>query len=105
MPRSWQRIDSWSYQQSCCISRAIDLSGGTVRVNRSFILAGLGESKMWLMATLRCAEPSDLECLVELFMELASYDIALGQRRPLRWSVDPTGFARSRFAQALRNPS
>jgi len=57
------------------------------------------------MATLRCAEPSDLERLVELFIELANYDIALGQRRPLRWSVDPTGFARSRFAQALRNPS
>jgi ribosomal protein S18 acetylase RimI-like enzyme len=59
---------------------------------------------MDIRATLRCAEPSDLERLVELFIELANYDIALGQRRPLRWTLDPAG-PRSRFSQALRNPS
>jgi ribosomal protein S18 acetylase RimI-like enzyme len=57
------------------------------------------------MTKLRLAEPSDLECLIQLFVELGDHDIALGQRRPLRWSVDPTGFARDRYSQALANPS
>jgi ribosomal protein S18 acetylase RimI-like enzyme len=57
------------------------------------------------MATIRLADPDDLDRLVELFMTLVDHDVALGQRRPLRWSVDPTGFARSRFSAALRTPS
>jgi len=57
------------------------------------------------MTTIRHADPSDLDRLVELFMELVDHDVALGQRRPLRWSVDPTGFAQSRFSSALRTPS
>jgi ribosomal protein S18 acetylase RimI-like enzyme len=57
------------------------------------------------MTTIRPADLSDLDRLVELFMALVDHDVALGQRRPLRWSVDPKGFARSRFSAALRTPS
>ena len=53
------------------------------------------------MPTLRPARESDLDRLVELSLQLADHDIALGQRRPLRWSADPT----ASIAQALRNPS
>jgi GNAT superfamily N-acetyltransferase len=55
--------------------------------------------------TLRPARFSDLERLVELFMKLVEHDVALGQRRPLRWSVDPAGFARTRFTEALGSAS
>jgi ribosomal protein S18 acetylase RimI-like enzyme len=57
------------------------------------------------MVSLRPAEPSDLERLVELSVDLANYGIAHGERRPLRWDVDPTGSARARFAEALANPT
>ncbi|HVS60576.1 MAG TPA: GNAT family N-acetyltransferase [Gemmatimonadaceae bacterium] len=57
------------------------------------------------MATIRPGEPSDLERLVELFLELADYGITHGERRPLRWAVDPTGVARARFSHALGNPT
>ena len=53
------------------------------------------------MPTLRPAHESDLDRLVQLSLQLADHDIALGQRRPLRWSADPT----ASIAQALRNPS
>jgi ribosomal protein S18 acetylase RimI-like enzyme len=53
------------------------------------------------MPTLRPANESDLERLVQLSRQLADHDIALGQRRPLRWSADPTAL----IAQALQNPS
>jgi len=53
------------------------------------------------MPTLRPAHDADLEPLVRLSRALADHDIALGQRRPLRWSADPT----SSIAAALRNPS
>ncbi len=53
------------------------------------------------MPTVRPADESDLERLVQLSLQLADHDIALGQRRPLRWSADPT----ASIAQALRNPS
>jgi ribosomal protein S18 acetylase RimI-like enzyme len=49
----------------------------------------------------RPACDSDLERLVQLSRALAAHDIALGQRRPLRWSADPT----TTIEQALRNPS
>jgi ribosomal protein S18 acetylase RimI-like enzyme len=52
------------------------------------------------VSTLRPARVSDLDRLVQLARQLAEHDIALGQRRPLRWSADPTG----PLAQALRNP-
>jgi ribosomal protein S18 acetylase RimI-like enzyme len=51
------------------------------------------------MPTLRLARESDLERLVQLSHQLADHDIALGQRRPLRWSADPT----APIARALRN--
>jgi ribosomal protein S18 acetylase RimI-like enzyme len=57
------------------------------------------------MASVRPGEPADLEHLVELFLELADYGIANGERRPLRWDVDPTGSARARFSHALGNPT
>ena len=53
------------------------------------------------MPTFRPARESDLERLVQLSRLLADHDIALGQRRPLRWSADPT----ASIAQALRNPT
>jgi ribosomal protein S18 acetylase RimI-like enzyme len=53
------------------------------------------------MPTLRPAHESDLDRLVQLSLQLADHDIALGQRRPLRWSADPT----AALAQALRDPS
>jgi len=53
------------------------------------------------MATLRPAHESDLDRLVQLSVQLADHDIALGQRRPLRWSADPT----ASIAHALENPS
>ena len=53
------------------------------------------------MPTVRPADESDLERLVQLSLQLADHDIALGQRRPLRWSADP----RASIAQALQNPS
>ena len=53
------------------------------------------------MPTVRPADESDLERLVQLSLQLADHDIALGQRRPLRWSADPT----ASIAQALQNPS
>jgi ribosomal protein S18 acetylase RimI-like enzyme len=53
------------------------------------------------MPTLRPAHESDLDRLVQLSLQLADHDIALGQRRPLRWSADPT----ATLAQALRDPS
>jgi GNAT superfamily N-acetyltransferase len=57
------------------------------------------------VATLRPAVLSDLERLVELSVDLANYGIANGERRPRRWDVDPTGSARARFSEALRNPA
>jgi len=53
------------------------------------------------MATFRPAHESDLARLVELSHQLADHDIALGQRRPLRWSADPT----NSIALALQNPT
>jgi ribosomal protein S18 acetylase RimI-like enzyme len=53
------------------------------------------------MPTLRPARDSDRERLVQLSRALADHDIALGQRRPLRWSADPT----ATIEQALRDPS
>ena len=53
------------------------------------------------MPTLRVANESDLERLVQLSRQLADHDIALGQRRPLRWSADPT----APIARALQNPA
>jgi ribosomal protein S18 acetylase RimI-like enzyme len=53
------------------------------------------------MPTLRVAHESDLARLVELCRQLADHDIALGQRRPLRWSADPT----DSIAHALANPT
>ncbi len=53
------------------------------------------------MPSLRPASTSDLETLVELSRELAEHDIALGQRRPLRWGADPT----SALEVALANPA
>ena len=53
------------------------------------------------MPTLRPAHQSDLDRLVQLSRQLADHDIALGQRRPVRWSADPT----DTIADALRNPS
>ena len=53
------------------------------------------------MPTFRPADESDLARLVELSRQLADHDIALGQRRPLRWSADPT----ASIARALRNPT
>ncbi|MFA5884158.1 MAG: GNAT family N-acetyltransferase [Acidimicrobiia bacterium] len=53
------------------------------------------------MPSLRPAQTSDLERLVQLSRELAAHDVALGQRRPLRWAADPT----ESIAHALRNPS
>lgn len=52
-------------------------------------------------ATLRPARQWDLDRLVQLSRQLADHDIALGQRRPLRWSADPT----ATIADALKNPS
>jgi ribosomal protein S18 acetylase RimI-like enzyme len=57
------------------------------------------------MSKLRPAEGADLERIVELFLELGAYNVALGQRRPLRWSEDPTDFARDRYSDALASPS
>ena len=56
---------------------------------------------LWLMPTLRPAHELDLDRLVQLSLQLADHDIALGQRRPLRWSADPA----ASIAQALRNQS
>ena len=53
------------------------------------------------MAMVRLADESDLDRLVELSLALADHDIALGQRRPLRWSADPT----TSISQALQNAS
>jgi ribosomal protein S18 acetylase RimI-like enzyme len=53
------------------------------------------------MPTLRSAHESDLDRLVQLSVQLAEHDIALGQRRPLRWAADPT----DSIAQALRDPT
>jgi ribosomal protein S18 acetylase RimI-like enzyme len=53
------------------------------------------------MPTLRPAHESDLDRLVQLSLQLADHDIALGQRRPLRWSADPS----DSIAQAIRNPT
>jgi ribosomal protein S18 acetylase RimI-like enzyme len=53
------------------------------------------------MPTFRPAHESDLERLVALSRQLANHDIALGQRRPLRWSADPT----ASIARALRTPT
>jgi len=53
------------------------------------------------MPTLRAAHESDLDRLVQLSRQLADHDIALGQRRPRRWSADPS----DSIAQALRNPN
>jgi ribosomal protein S18 acetylase RimI-like enzyme len=53
------------------------------------------------MPTLRPAHESDLGRLVQLSRQLAEHDTALGQRRPLRWSADPT----ASITNALRNPS
>jgi len=53
------------------------------------------------MPTFRLAYEPDLERLVELSRDLAEHDIALGQRRPQRWSADP----RAAIAHALRHPT
>ena len=57
------------------------------------------------MSPLRPAQPSDLERLIEMFVDLANYGIANGERRPLGWDVDPTGDARARFSEAVGNPT
>jgi ribosomal protein S18 acetylase RimI-like enzyme len=53
------------------------------------------------MPTLRPACESDLAVLVQLSGTLADHDIALGQRRPVRSSADPT----AAIAKALADPS
>jgi ribosomal protein S18 acetylase RimI-like enzyme len=57
------------------------------------------------MATIRRGEPSDLERLVELFLDLRDFGIANGERRPLRWEIDPSRYARARFSEALGDPT
>lgn len=53
------------------------------------------------MPTLRAAHERELDRLVQLARQLADHDIALGQRRPLRWSADP----RDSIVRAIRNPA
>lgn len=55
------------------------------------------------MPTLRPAHQPDLDRLAELFRELADHDIALGQRRPLRWSADPTHSIRQTLGDPARH--
>jgi GNAT superfamily N-acetyltransferase len=53
--------------------------------------------------TLRAARKSDQETLILLWLELVTYNISIGARRPLRWS-NPNEFARTVVTDALARP-
>ena len=63
--------------------------------------AMLEAARPGVVPTLRPASESDLGRIVELWRQLAQHDIALGQRRPLRWAAEPTAV----IVNALGSPS